>query len=153
TASMPATFWRDIVSNTTIMLATASPIAPSMSSDGHRVAFLNSSSFLFVWDALLGANIYTNATTIGTAAISPNGRELLYQNASSRQLFFRDLPGQTNRFIATATAWIRSSAQWSGDGRYFTFVTISNLAAGDGNFTNDVFLYDVQTATLTLVSV
>jgi WD40-like Beta Propeller Repeat len=149
--TMPATFWRDIVSGTTTMLAVASPIAPSMSGDGQRVAFFNSSSIVFVWDALLGANIYSN-TAVASAAISPSGSELLFQNAS-RQLFVRDLPGLTNRFIAGGAVTIRSSAQWSDDGRFFTFATVSNLVAGDANFTNDVYLYDVQTGTLTLVSV
>jgi Tol biopolymer transport system component len=150
-ASMRGTFWRDIAGGITTMLTGASSSAPSISADGQRVAYFNSSRYLLVWDAQLAANISTNSTAMTAAAISPDGTRVLYQTAAG-QLYVRDLAARTNLFIAPTALGIRSSAQWTSDGRYFAFVIITNLVAGDFNGTNDVYLCDVQTGTVTLIS-
>jgi len=67
-------------------------------------------------------------------------------------LFVYDLAGNSNLFLCPSTVRIKGSSQWSGDGRYVAFVTATNLVAGDNNGTNDVYLQDLQTGNLTLVS-
>jgi hypothetical protein len=76
---------------------------------------------------------------------------LLYQTAN--QLFVRDLNGGSNLFSCSSAVRIKNSSQWSSDGRFVVFVTATSLVPGDNNGTNDVFLYDLTTGTLTLVSV
>ena len=144
-------FWRDLNSGVTLLVSGyAHPTLPiSMNADGQRLAYFDNLSQLYVWDANLQANIYTNSTSsLTSAAISPAGNRLLYQTAS--QLFVYDLAGATNLFLNTVP--IEGPSQWSGDGRYVAFVTATNLVAGDNNGTNDVYFLDVQAGTLILVS-
>ena len=54
--------------------------------------------------------------------------------------------------ITTGTAPIRNAACWSDDGRWLTFVSTTNLGAGDDG-TNRVYLRDFQTGTLSLIGV
>jgi Tol biopolymer transport system component len=145
-------FWQDMNSSLTLSVGGAHPSrAISMSADGQRVAYFDSQSRLYVWDANLQANIYTNTTaSLTSAAISPAGNRLLYLAAN--QLFVRDLAGASDTFLCPSTVQIKGSSQWSGDGRYVAFVTATNLVAGDNNGTNDVYLQDLQTGILTLVS-
>jgi hypothetical protein len=146
-------FWQDMKSNLTLAVpGSAHPTRTiSMSADGQRVAWFDSSARLYVWDANLQANIYTNTTAAFTsAAISPAGNRLLYQ--ATNQLFVYDLMGNSNLFLCPSTVQIKGPSQWSGDGRYVAFVTATNLVAGDNNGTNDVYVLDLQTGALTLVS-
>jgi Tol biopolymer transport system component len=152
--SQPTLFWRDINSGLTRLITNSahSTRVVSMSGDGKRVAYFNNLAALYVWDANLLAHIYTNTgSQLTSAAISPAGNRLLYQTTS--QLFFRDLPGLTNTPLDSSSVQIKGPSQWSSDGRYVTFVTASDLVAGDSNGLNDVYLRDLQTGTLTLVSV
>ncbi|HXR05241.1 MAG TPA: hypothetical protein VN836_11090 [Verrucomicrobiae bacterium] len=153
TAAYPGTFWRDVTGGITVPLASSSAanLSPSLSADGQRVARFDSASHLYVWDAGLGANLYTNTATMTSAAISPAGDRLLYQTAN--QLFVRDLNGGSNLFSCLSAVRIKNSSQWSSDGRFVVFVTATNLVPGDTNGTNDVYLCDLQTGTLTLISV
>jgi len=145
-------FWRDMNSSLTqVISGNAANQAVTISADGQRVAYFDSSSRLYVWDANLQANIYTNSTAgLTSAALSPAGNRLLYLAAN--QLFVCDLTGNSNLFLYPSAVRIKGSSQWSGDGRYVAFVTGTNLVAGDNNGANDVYLLDLQTGTLTLVS-
>ena len=151
--------WRDMNSNwACVVSGNAANQAISISADGQRVAYFaysnylfSSQSWLYVWDANLQANIYTNTTTgLTSTAIAPAGNRLLYLAAN--RLFVYDLAGQSNLFLCPSATQIKSPSQWSGDGRYVAFVTATNLVAGDNNGTNDVYLLDLQTGSLTLVS-
>jgi Tol biopolymer transport system component len=144
--------WRDMNTGLTILWGGPNPSHPiSMSANGQRVAFFDNQSLLYVWDANLQANIYTNTTSgLTSAALSPDGNRLLYLAAN--QLFVYDLNAGTNLYLGFSTVQIKGSSQWSGDGRYVAFVTATNLVAGDNNGTNDVYLLDYQTGNLTLVS-
>jgi Tol biopolymer transport system component len=147
-------FWRDMNSGVTNLVFSNvhSSRQISMSADGQRLAWFDSSSRLSVWDANLQTNIYTNTVASPTsAAISPAGNRLLY--LATNLLFVRDLAGASDIFLCPSAVKIKGSSQWSGDGRYVAFVTATNLVAGDNNGTNDVYLQDLQTSTLTLVSV
>ena len=144
--------WRDMNTGLTILWGGPNPNHPiSMSANGQRVAFFDNQSLLYVWDANLKANIYTDTTSgLTSAALSPDGNRLLYLAAN--QLFVYDLNAGTNLYLGFSTVQIKGSSQWSGDGRYVAFVTATNLVAGDSNGTNDVYLLDYQTGNLTLVS-
>jgi Tol biopolymer transport system component len=147
-------FWRDMSSGITHSVSgSAHPSQPvSLSANGQRLAYFSSSSWLCVWSASSLSNIYAN-TDVGltSAAISPAGNRVLYQAAS--QLFVYDLAGASNLFLCPSLVPINSASQWSGDERYVAFVTATNLLASDNNGTNDVYLRDMQTGTVTLVSV
>ncbi len=149
------TYLRDLSMGTTVALTTNSNTAylsypPSMSSDGHYVAYFGASVQLLVWDTQLGANIYTNLGAKTSAAISPSGTRLLY--TTSTGITAVDLAGQTNLISIPTTVPIYNARPWSADGRYFVFVTATNAASGDNNNTNDVYLCDLLTGTLSLVS-
>jgi hypothetical protein len=156
----PSTFWRDMISGTTVRLANASSNAPSMSADGQRVAYFDSASRLYVWDAQLAANIYTNTSATAFASLSPNGTRILWTTPalypSFAALIVADLTSNsnllsiTNRYAPPAPK--QGIAAWSSDGRFVTFVTSTNLAGISGFGTNDVYLCDLQTGTLTLIS-
>jgi Tol biopolymer transport system component len=158
TATKPSLFWHDMNSGSTLLVS-GSVYTPDRgitmstvgSLDGKRVAYFDNQPLLYVWDANLQANIYTNTTVgITSAALSPDGNRLLYLAAN--QLFVYDLNAGTNIYLCPSTIQITGSSQWSGDGRYVAFVTATNLLAADNNGTNDVYLQDLQTGNLTLVS-
>jgi Tol biopolymer transport system component len=146
-------FWCDM--NLGIMKALTSnapsPLLPSISGDGRYVAYFSAASQVSVWDAQTGTNIYTTLAGVGSAAISPTGTQLAYQSAG--RVYVDDLIGKSNRFSFISSFPLRTSGQWSGDGRYLAFVTRTNLVVSDQNGTNDVYLCDTANGALTLVSV
>ena len=152
-----STFWFDLNSGTTVLLATGSPAgqSPSISADGRYTACFtndyNGYPRLLIWDSILATNIFAmNVSNITSAAISPTGGHLLYR--SGNQLFIYDLAARTNLFSCSTSTPIRSSSQWSNDGRFVVFVTQTNFAPGASHGTNNVYLCDLQTGTLTLIS-
>lgn len=146
-------FWRDMIAGVTRLVHgnAYAGRAVSLSSDGQRLAYFDSSARLYLWDAIGQTNVYTNTTSgLVSAALSPGGDKLLYQN--SVQLWVRDLASSTNQFLHPSFVQLKSAGQWSEDGRYFAFVTTTNLISGDTNGLSDVYLRDLQTGTLTLLS-
>jgi Tol biopolymer transport system component len=151
--STVALFWRDLDSSVTRLVngSVQTTRAPSISGDGQRVGYLDASARLYVWDAIGQTNVYTNTTaSLVSAALAPGGDKLLYQ--TSLQLFVRDLAVSTNQFLYPSTVQLKSAGQWSGDGRHFAFVTTTNLVPGDTNGVSDVYLRDLPSGTLTLLS-
>ncbi len=147
------TYWRDMNSTTNIYLPTStySRGGPSLSRDGRYVAYPDTLSRWFVWDSQIGSTIYTASTAYASAALSPDGKRLLYFTGS--QVRAADVPGNVDLVSFPSTVTIRPAGQWGSDGRFFVFVTLAALVPGDGNGTNDVYLYDLVSGTLTLVSV
>jgi Tol biopolymer transport system component len=146
-------FWRDMISGITRLVTGGSTFnrALSLSADGQRLAYFGKQSYLYVWDAALQADIYTNTTaSLTSAAIAPDGTRLLYQ--TTNQLFVGDLVIGTNVALYPSTVQLKGPSPWSADGRRIVFVTRANLVAGDSNGTNDVYLHDLLTGALTLVS-
>ncbi len=112
-------------------LSTGIASAPSISSNGHVIAF--------------------TSTATDMAVVSD-------QNGTS-DVFVRDLLTQTTTLLSvnrtgTATGNGQSSSpKVSSDGRYVAFLSqATNLVANDANRTADVFLRDLQTGTTILVS-
>lgn len=148
-----AIFWRDMAAGITRLVHgnAFAGRAVSLSGDGQRLAYFDNSARLYIWDAVGQTNVYTNTTSgLVSAALSLAGDKVLYQ--TSVQLWVRDLALATNQFLYPSTVQLRPAGQWSGDGRYFAFVTTTNLVPGDTNGLSDVYLHDLQTGTLTLLS-
>jgi TolB protein len=104
--------------------------APSLNADGTIVAFTSTADLL---------------TDSGPALEKP-------------QVYVRDLARGTTRLVSETSDGrpanqISHSAQVSGDGRFVAFVSMaSNLASGDDNRLSDVYVRDLQTGAITLVS-
>jgi hypothetical protein len=121
-----------------------------MTPDGRFVAFSGiavplPSTCLCVWDSQLARLVYTNAliTGISNVALSPDGNRIAY--ATGAALCVVDRAASTTRTIATNAFSARTRMRFSGDGRFLAYV-----APLTG--TNQVYLYDFQTATTLLVS-
>ncbi len=165
----PLTFWRDLNQATCLLVGRSGvDFAPSMSEDGRYVAYYGappppptSPSFnqqVHVRDIQLGMDIYTNvppaSSLVGSAALSPDGKHLLYAiftGPSAGTLFLDDLMTGMHVLSVTNSRPIRNTAEWSADGRYFAFVSTTNLAGGDDGI-NKLFLGDVVSGSITLVN-
>jgi hypothetical protein len=150
-----STFLYDFNGGTSLVLpgsATNATFPPTMSADGRYIAYPGTTNLytqVLVWDTQQGKNIYSN--TASSAAISPDGSRLLYQNGATLKV--QDLVHGTNMLTATGAQTIRTPGVWSGNGRFVALVTSSAISALDGNNTNDVYLADLLTPTQILVSV
>jgi Tol biopolymer transport system component len=145
-------YWRDLAANVTRTLTSTAMLnrRPSITDDGQRVAYTDSQGRLYVWEASAQANIWTNTASTRSSAISPAGNAIFYQTAN--QLFVHPFDQGTNILLGASSTSIKSSSPWSGDGRFMVFTTTSGLIPIDVNNTNDVYLYDLQTRNLTLLS-
>ena len=93
-------FWRDMNSGVIrVVSGSAHPSQPiSISADGQRVAYFNSSAWLYIWSASSLGNIYSKTSAgLTSAVISPTGSQLLYLAAN--QLFVYDLVSASNLFL------------------------------------------------------
>jgi Tol biopolymer transport system component len=151
------TYWRDMTQGQTMGFITNntssvfSLLAPSLSSNGRYVAYVNfvsSAARLQIRDTQLGKEIYTNSGAVTSAAIDPTGTRLFYRKTNA--LYVDVIATRSNLFSIPTTSPIRNAGCWSDDGRWLTFVSTTNLTGGD-NGTNKVYLLDFQTGTLTLV--
>ncbi len=136
----------------------------------------NTSTDIFVKDLVTGQTTRVSTNGAGAeanssssdASLSMNGRYVVFQSTASnlvggdtnglQDVFVKDLQtGQTMR-ASTGSAGEEANngatdATISADGRFVLFTSsASNLVAGDGNVTNDVFLKDLQTGSTTLLS-
>jgi Tol biopolymer transport system component len=153
----PGTYWRDVVAGRTILLTNNSIAsrAPSISADGQRVLWFNSSSRLYVWDAPSRSNLVSNLAIGGwSAVLSPTGDRFAYQWAPYFSVGY--VTGSNtvfNGITASSLSPVTNSSSWSADGRFFTFVSSAGLVPNDTNGMNDVYLCDLQSGLLTLVSI
>jgi Tol biopolymer transport system component len=153
-STYPNAYFRDLRAGTTTLL-TSSALAgmtPGISADGRYVAYVGSALQLIVRDTQAGTNVYGPAT-VATATLSPAGGRLLMLNSAATVLSVIDLASKSNLMTVAAKSLIQFYAPWSKDGRFFTFTTATNSVAMDSNGTNDIYLCDLQTKALTLVSV
>ena len=110
--------------------ANGDSLYPTLSSDGHYVAFESEASNLVAGD--------TNGV---------------------KYIFVYDLQTQQIQRVSIATNASQADgasydAQISGNGRYVTFTSsATNLVSGDTNAADDIFVYDLQTSTIQRVSV
>ena len=153
-SSYPNAYFRDLWAGTTTLLINSALIGmpSSISADGRYVAYFGSSSQLMVRDTQAGTNVY-GPTGVAAAAVSPAGGRLLLLNSAATALSVIDLANKSNLMTVASKSRIQFNAPWSKDGRFFAFVTATNAATIDANGTNDVYVCDLQTKTLTLVSI
>lgn len=151
-STFPGAFLKDTVGGRMTTLTTSSGAAPGISADGQRVLWFSSSPSLNILNVPTLANIYTPSTTISLAILSPTGTRVAYQSTSAKQLVVYNLVGATNMVSYADATPMKNSSAWSRDGRFLTFVSGAPLVANDSNGTNDVYLCDLQTGMLTLVS-
>jgi len=191
------TFVRDRVAGSTTRVSVSSGGAQAsglaymaaISATGRYVAFISNASNLVTgdtngkWDVFLRdlvagtttrvslstGGAQANNSSIGSIAISPDGRYVVFESAASNLVagdsnrmsdaFLRDrVTGSTTRVsLSTAGAQPNSYSQSptiSADGRYVAFSSYgSNLVAGDTNRTADVFVRDRFTGVTTRVNV
>ena len=153
-ASTANAFLRDCTAGTTLLLTNnaATNLAPSISADGRYVAYFGSGSQVMVRDTQLGRNVFaTNA--VAAAVLSPSGARLLLLTNTATRLSVFNLLNRSNLFTMTAGSPMKFFMPWSADGRFFAFVTATNADPTDANGTNDIYLGDLSSNTLTLVSV
>lgn len=155
---------------------------PTMSTNGHFVAFASLASDLVAGDGngfndVFLRNVPSATTTLvsinhsHTAAgnerssypvISPNGRYVAYLSRASDlvagdtngvpDLFLYDRLTGSNR-LACAVSSLAATPVFSADSRFLAFATVdSRLATNDLNGANDVFLLNVTNLAVTLVS-
>jgi Tol biopolymer transport system component len=157
-------FWQDMVTGTRMVLTnTSAPLNPSgpflsMSTNGQYVSYLfysnGISTGLRVRNTSTGIDVYTNTAPINSAALSPDGSRMMYLRTNSPlRVYVDDLMTGNNLFSFPSSTSIQSSTQWSGDSRYVVFVSATNTIAGDTNQNSKVYLCDLQTLSVTLVSV
>jgi hypothetical protein len=155
---------------------------PAISADGRYVAFRSSANF-FVRDMQTGVTRLVTANRSGAGgngpaddraendlAISADGRFVAFvssasdlvegDNNSRQDVFVRDTQTNTTRLVSVNAAGTASGNANSGeftmtpDGRFVAFVSAaSDLAPGDSNADQDVYVRDMTTGVTTLVSV
>lgn len=146
-------FWRDLASGETrLVVANANGVKPpSLSATGNRVAFLDTSARVVVANVTTGSALYTtSASGMSSVALSPGGNRVLYQGGGT--LYCYDLDTQTLLRSWASTVSIKTAQPWSPDNRYVTFVTTAALVSSDTNAARDVYLCDVPSGTLNLLS-
>jgi len=154
-------FWRDLSLNVTYAVTVYSSgytgigvVPTAMTPDGRYVVAGSPNTAWYLWDSQLAARIYTNTVASGTllasVSISPDGNRIAY--SSSTNLYVVDRAVGTNFFLGVITSFTHAAPCFSGDGRFLAHVTTSANVPGDTNGLSDIYLYDFQTGSNTLVS-
>jgi Tol biopolymer transport system component len=170
----------DLNEDATLLLSLGSfdRSAPQLSPDGRFTAYEDGSS-IYVWDQLLNSNILVTVSSTGstpangvsqTPALSRDGRYVAFVSSASDlvmntanglfQVFLRDLQSGTTRLLSRSTNGVAANAghefvvpALAPDGSSVAFESdATNLVDNDGNNSSDIFLYDVSTETLRVVS-
>jgi Tol biopolymer transport system component len=156
TAGYENLFVRDLQLGTnyalTYITSTSGSRVGSMTANGRFVAFSGiisgSAACLYVWDSQLAQLVYTNFVSgILNVVVSSNGNRIAY--VTGRTLYAVDRAANTNWTIGPVVLGARPGLRFSGDGRFLAYAASPNYSP---NYTNQVYLYDFQTATNMLVS-
>ena len=144
--------------NTTFQLTTNVSYLPgvlsaTMTPDGHYVAFFYptlSGTNICVWNSQTAYLVWTNpAGPVSKLAISPDGNRVAWVAGG---VFLSDRVAKTNILVCSGNFNPHMGLQFSGDGNYLVYTTLSGVVAGDKNGVNDVYLFNIPAATNTLVS-
>ncbi|TPG49876.1 hypothetical protein EAH89_20285 [Roseomonas nepalensis] len=157
-------------------------VAPSLSGDGTKVAFESAASNLVAGDANGVSDIFVKDLSTGAVTLvsgveangashgpvlSADGTKVVFQSAASNlvagdtngtsDLFIKDLATGTLTLVSGAGGVVGNGSSdapvLSADGTKVAFQSYaSNLAAGDDNGTADLFVKDLATGVVTLVS-
>lgn len=146
-------YWRDLQSGATRVLSTNNnlnyPENGAMTPDGQFVVVSSFSGPLYVWNTTLNAVVYTNTlASIVALGISPDGNRIgIVTTGSINGAYAVDRSASLNKVIGTPRSTSAAGLNFSADSRYLTFTAI-----GPGSGSNQVYYFDFQTATSTLVS-
>jgi hypothetical protein len=148
-------FCRDMVSGTTFALTTNGFSAFSVSRDNTFVAVAAVNGIaslpLAVWNCASSSWVYSNGVNnVDFIKISPDGQRIAYATTSSVILNTLDWATGTNRVIVNAALFRK--ANFSSDGNLLVYDTKTSQAAVDTNAVSDIYLYDFQLGTTSLIS-
>jgi Tol biopolymer transport system component len=152
TAGYDNFFVRDLQVGTNYALTYVTATYGSMTPNGRFIAFsgiISGSVPSFnVWDLQLAQLVYTNAVLrILNVAVSSDGNRIAY--FTGRTLYAFDRAANTNWTIGPVVTSSRIGLRFSGDGRFLVYTGRPDSSTSS---TNQVYLYDFQTATTLLVS-
>jgi dipeptidyl aminopeptidase/acylaminoacyl peptidase len=147
-------FLYDQQKGTNCALTTSGQGCAAMTHDGHYVAYSagTSGSTIYVWDSTLVKQVSSLAGASGAVealAISPDGNRIA-SIAGSSSLTLSIWNRASNSVSSVASGYIIYShpgLRFSADGRFLTYA-MSSSSTG----TNQVYVYDSQTGSNTLVS-
>lgn len=139
--------------------ADADSEGPSISADGHYVAFsslatnlvpgdTNGVRDIFVKDIRGGAVVKASTAASDFATISADGRHVSFRSGTNAYVKNLD-SGELKLIVANAPA---TAYPISADCRFPVFATTGALVADDTNNASDVYLKDLQTAALIRIS-
>jgi Tol biopolymer transport system component len=155
-STFEALLWRDLNAAETFALSPYSTEAASMSPDGRFVAslsFLGSNpSSLNIWDSQARTNVYAlpiSASFTGVT-ISQDGRRLVY--AYTNTLHSLDWAMGTDAIIAPLPQGSLNQFRFNTNGDLLAYATSSGLDSMDTNGLFDIYLYDYQSSSNTLIS-
>ncbi|HUD45679.1 MAG TPA: hypothetical protein VMR33_02560 [Candidatus Baltobacteraceae bacterium] len=140
-------FWRDLQAGLTYALTTAGSAGVSaMTPDGSNVVF-GVGTNLSLWNAQsqLTTNVATLSSPVIDAAISPDAQRVAYETL--RACYAADLVAQTTLMLGAIAATSHTQCQFSGDGQFLAYLGAESVLGS-----NQVYLYDFENATSTLVS-
>jgi Tol biopolymer transport system component len=146
-------FCRDMLSGTTFALTTNGYSAFSMSRDSTFVAVVINSpiSRFSIWNCASSSWVLSRPTNnFGLLKISPDGQRIAYVPAIGGNIHALDWATGTDRTIGVGGAPYGS--QFSGDGNSFVYAVAASQAAVDTNGVLDIYLYDFQLGTNSLIS-
>jgi hypothetical protein len=147
-------FCRDIVSGTTFALTTNGASAFSVSRDNTLVAVgvtVSSSTSLSVWNCANSSWVYSNGpSSVVSLKISPDGHLIAYLTVANASLHTLDWATGTDQTIGTGISPAR--IRFSGDGNLLVYGTSVSQSPTDTNGLTDIYLYDFQFGTNSLIS-
>jgi Tol biopolymer transport system component len=147
-------FCRDMQSGSTFALTASGIAAFSVARDSALVAVAANSGTpapLAVWSCASSSWVYTNgASAIGSVAMSPDGQRMVYLAGGVLQAL--DWLTGTNRVVGSFPFGSHPRLRFSGDGNLLAYGTTASQAAADTNTFSDVYLYDFQTESNSLIS-
>jgi len=149
-------FLRDQLAGSTVALTTGGWTAATMTPDGGFVAFIgvipSASSKLYVWNTPTASRVYTNAASaLAAVAISSSGQFLAYLAGSSASLSAVDRIANSNWVVSAGTFPAHPGLRFSSDARFLVYATSAANVSADTNGVPDVYLYDFQNRSNTLV--
>jgi Tol biopolymer transport system component len=144
-------FLRDMLTQTNWALTTAGAGPAAMTADGRFVAHATSNAppSLSVWDTQSAVRVYSNrlagVASVFSVAIAANGQRIAYSTPSG--LYLVQLPDGVMTALDTSGSPACNSLRFDGTGRFIAY-TRSSAA----NWTNQVYVYDLEGGLNTLVS-
>ena len=147
---------------------------PSTSADGSRIAFNSTANLtgvnadgnteIFLYDTASATIIQVTNSTAGFSqapSISADGGRIAFQSTAnltggnadgSAEIFLYDAATANLTQISNAAAGVSQFPSISGDGTRVAFSSNANLTGGNGDGSEEIFLYDTATANLTQIT-